>query len=63
MLTRPSRLAALLVAALLAAPAAAQTDKPDVSEETAAYTIEAKLPDLPAGEPKLSHRIRAHLAR
>lgn len=63
MLMRLNRLAALCVAALLAAPAAAESDKPDISEETPAYTIEANLPKLPAGEPKLAHRLRAHLAR
>lgn len=63
MLMLRNSLAVLCVAGLLGSPALAQSDTPDIVEDTAAYRLEAKIPDLPQSDPKLSHRVRADLAR
>ena len=63
MLMLRSNFAALCIFGLLTGPTAAQSDKPDIAEETPAYTIEANVPDLPASEPKLTHRLRANVAK
>lgn len=63
MLMLRNSLAVLCVAGLLGSPVLAQSDKPDIVEETAAYRLEANIPDLPQNDPKLSHLVRADLAR